>query len=211
MDDVPFYLKGTEQLIVSQDDVKNFIKQNPQLKKHISEFDFDLRILDYDLLTSFCYWIIGQQVSVRAAESITKRFLALVNPLTPEKLINTPSEALREVGLSRSKAEYVKNVAHYILDHKDHPIINHPKDYSSEEIRDFFTQIRGVGPWTVNMHLIFMMGKKDVFAPGDLAVRKGLKILYNLEAIPSIRECMKYHWGELSTIGTLLSWYVLRE
>jgi DNA-3-methyladenine glycosylase II len=173
-----------------------------------------LKLLDLGLFESFCYWIIGQQLSVRAADSIIGRFLKLVVPLTPENLLTIEHDKLRSVGLSNSKAEYVKNVAQFLIDNDDRAEINSPNEFSSEDLRKFFMQIRGVGPWTVNMHLIFILGKLDVFAIKDLGVKKGIKILYDLPDLPKERLAISDYsdnWGDLATIGTLLSWNVLEE
>lgn len=212
MDDIPFYLKGTGKLIVDSEDLYKFKNQNPDLTSYVDKYEFNDRTLDFDLLRSFCYWIIGQQISVYAAKCITDRFLELVVPLTTENLLSTPNDKLRSVGLSRSKSEYIHNIARFIQENQDDPRITESEKYTSDELRRYFTQIRGVGPWTVNMHLIFILGKLDVYAIGDLVVRKGIQLLYNLDEIPNEKYCKEnYSWGDRATVGTLLSWRVLGE
>ena len=214
MDNIPFYLKSKSKNVINKAHINKFIKNNPELKDHIIKHPISLKLLDLELFESFCYWIIGQQLSVRAADSIIGRFLKLVVPLTPNNLLRIEHDKLRSVGLSNSKSEYVKNVAQFIIENKDRPEIKTPSDFSSEDLRTFFMQIRGVGPWTVNMHLIFILGKLDVFAIKDLGVKKGIKILYDLPDIPKERDAIKAYnnnWGDLATIGTLLSWNVLEE
>ena len=214
MDNVPFYLKSKSDNVVSKSHINRFMKNNPNLKSHIKKYPITLKLLDLGLFESFCYWIIGQQLSVKAADSIIGRFLKLVSPLTPENLLKIEHDDLRSVGLSNSKAEYVKNVGKFVIEHKNRNEIISPNDFSSEDLRKFFMQIKGVGPWTVNMHLIFILGKMDVFAIKDLGVKKGIKILYDLPDLPKERDAINAYsaqWGDLATIGTLLSWNVLEE
>lgn len=211
-EELPFYYRASGKQILSKTDLTQFKKDNPELAMDVSRFDFKYKTLDYSIFKSFSYWIIGQQLSARSADSITKRYLQLVDPLTSENILSISIDDLRATGLSRSKASYLQNVARFLLDNKDNPMIISGDDYSSDELRRFYTQIKGVGPWTVNMHLIFVIGKKDVYATGDLAVRKGIKVLYNLKEIPTEMQCKKrYDWGKFATVGTFLSWAVIGE
>ena len=84
---------------------------------------------------------------------------------------------------------------------------------TDSEIIATLTQIPGIGEWTAQMFLIFNLGRKNVLAAKDLAVRKGLRKLYHLEMIPREREIHQIcrNWPDLSTVGTLLSWAVLEE
>ena len=200
--------------MIKKTQINRFVKDNPELKDQVNKYPITLKLLDLGLFESFCYWIIGQQLSVRAADIIIGRFLKLVIPLTPENLLTIEHDKLRSVGLSNSKAAYVKNVARFVIENNNRSEINSPSDFSSEDLRKFFMQIKGVGPWTVNMHLIFILGKLDVFAIKDLGVKKGIKILYNLSDLPNERDAINAYnnkWGDLATIGTLLSWNVLEE
>lgn len=214
MENIPFYLKSNSKNVIKKAQIIKFIKNNPELEEQVNKYPITLKLLDLELFESFCYWIIGQQLSVRAADSIIGRFLKLVVPLTPKNLLTIDHVKLRSVGLSNSKAEYVKNVARFVIENEDRAEITSPLNFSSEDLRKFFMQIKGVGPWTVNMHLIFILGKLDVFAIKDLGVKKGIKILYDLPDLPKEKDAINAYsnnWGNLATIGTLLSWNVLEE
>lgn len=214
MENIPFYLKSNSKNVIKKAQIIKFIKNNPELEEQVNKYPITLKLLDLELFESFCYWIIGQQLSVRAADSIIGRFLKLVVPLTPKNLLTIDHDKLRSVGLSNSKAEYVKNVAIFVIENEDRAEITSPLNFSSEDLRKFFMQIKGVGPWTVNMHLIFILGKLDVFAIKDLGVKKGIKILYDLPDLPKEKDAINAYsnnWGNLATIGTLLSWNVLEE
>jgi DNA-3-methyladenine glycosylase II len=162
---------------------------------------------------SYCAWIIGQVISVRVAEVLLERFETLVKEVTPTSILSLDNQVLREIGLSMAKVETIKRMAQLFLDKEEEieDLLVGPA--SSVEIVKYFTEIKGIGPWTVEMFLIFNCTRLDVFSYRDLVVRKGMQKIYALNEIPSIPEARKLGagWGELATIGTLLSWAVMGE
>ena len=125
--------------------------------------------------------IISQQLSTKVAKVIYERFLDLYGKQEPkpQQIIETSIETLRSVGLSNAKASYVKNVAAFCLEHK----ITDKKlnALSNKEIIELLTQIKGVGSWTVEMLLMFSLGREDVFAVDDLGIQQAMIKLYKLE------------------------------
>ncbi|MGV3527887.1 MAG: DNA-3-methyladenine glycosylase family protein [Flavisolibacter sp.] len=128
-----------------------------------------------------CASIMSQQLSVKVAKVIYHRFLELYGgeEPTPQQIIDTPFEKLRGVGLSNSKTQYVLNVAQFAIDHKltDTKL----KKMENEDIIELLTQIKGVGRWTVEMLLMFTLGREDVFAPDDYGIQVAMKKLYKLD------------------------------
>jgi DNA-3-methyladenine glycosylase II len=125
-----------------------------------------------------CASIISQQLSPRAASVIHQRFLQLFGGAlpSPEQILESPDAKLREIGLSAAKAGYIKSVAQFELDHgMGLKIIG---AWTDEEIIDYLTQIKGVGRWTVEMLLLFALGREDVFAVDDLGIRNAMTGLY---------------------------------
>ena len=123
--------------------------------------------------------IVGQQVSVAAAAGIWARveeagFHIEANVLTANE------DALRAVGLSRPKARYAKAIAEAGL---DYPAL---RMMPSEDAISQLVEIKGIGRWTAEIYLMFAVGKADVFAPGDLALREAARALYGMEERPSI-------------------------
>ncbi len=118
--------------------------------------------------------IIGQQLSVTVARVINARFVALYNGKDPssDQILETSHEDLRKIGLSNNKANYVKNVAQFFKD--NHITSAKLAKMSDDEIIEFLSQIKGVGRWTVEMILIFTLGREDVFALDDLGIQKGM-------------------------------------
>jgi DNA-3-methyladenine glycosylase II len=128
-----------------------------------------------------CASIMSQQLSTRVADVIYKRFLALYGDEEPtaRQIIDTPFEKLRGIGLSNAKVNYVQNVARYILEHgADDRKINKMTD---EEVIAFLTPIKGVGRWTVEMLLMFTLGREDVFAVDDLGIQQAMAKVYKLD------------------------------
>ncbi|MCD6010430.1 MAG: 3-methyladenine glycosylase [Flavipsychrobacter sp.] len=129
-----------------------------------------------------CASIMSQQLSTRVAEVIFKRFLELYagDEPTPQQILDTPFEKLRAIGLSNAKVNYVQNVARYVLEHNT----DDKKLYrmTNEEVIEFLTPIKGVGKWTVEMLLMFTLGREDVFAVDDLGIQQAMTKIYKLDA-----------------------------
>jgi DNA-3-methyladenine glycosylase II len=128
-----------------------------------------------------CASIMSQQLSTKVADVIFKRFLQLYNGVepTPQQIAETPPETLRGIGLSNAKAAYVLNVAQFVIEHKLNDGVL--KKLSNDEVIDLLTQIKGIGRWTVEMLLMFTLGREDVFAPDDYGIQMAMKKLYNLD------------------------------
>jgi DNA-3-methyladenine glycosylase II len=130
-----------------------------------------------DLLDS----IVSQQLSTKVATVIFNRFCALFPENYPhaELLAEIDAERLRSAGLSGQKAAYLRNVAHFAL---ARPFEGHGWDELSDaEILALLTAIKGVGPWTVQMLLMFTLGRPDVFPVDDLGIQQAMSRLYGLE------------------------------
>jgi DNA-3-methyladenine glycosylase II len=128
-----------------------------------------------------CASIMSQQLSTKVAKVIHNRFIALYNGKepTPQEIISMPFEKLRGIGMSNAKVNYVKNVAQFEIEFgMDH---NKLHKMSNEEVITYLTQIKGVGRWTVEMLLMFALGREDVFAIDDLGVQNAMIKLYKLD------------------------------
>lgn len=131
----------------------------------------------YDLLES----IVSQQLSVKVADVIFKRFISLFPDQYPhpEQLIGIDFDKLRGVGLSNQKANYLQNVARFTIEHDLESIDWRQK--SDAEIISLLTQIKGVGTWTVQMLLMFSMGRPDIFPVDDLGIQQAMQRLFKIE------------------------------
>lgn len=130
----------------------------------------------YDLLES----IVSQQLSVKVADVIFKRFVSLFPDQYPhpESVLSIEFDQLRGVGLSNQKANYIRNVATFAQEHNLEQI--NWVNMNDEEIQQFLTQIKGVGKWTVEMLLMFSLQRPDVFPIDDLGIQQAMTKLFDI-------------------------------
>jgi len=142
--------------------------------------------------------IISQQLSTKVAAIIFERFVALYPAKKPtiQKVLDTPEESLRSIGISYAKIKYIYAVANFCLEHK----ITDKKLQllSNEAIIELLTQIKGVGKWTVEMLLMFSLGREDVFAVDDLGIQQAMIKLYHLD--PTHKKQLKIDMLERSKV-----------
>ena len=134
-----------------------------------------------NICTYLCASIMSQQLSTKVADVIYKRFIGLYNGKepTPQQIIDTPFEKLRGIGLSNAKVGYVQNVAQFEIEFgMDAKKLN---KMSNEEVIDYLLVIKGVGRWTIEMLLMFALGREDVFAIDDLGIQNAMISLYKLD------------------------------
>ena len=165
-----------------------------------------------NLCLRLCSSIMGQQLSTKVARVLYQRFLLLFNGKepTPQQIVATPFEQLRAIGLSNAKAQYVLNVAQFAIDHQltDAKL----KKMSNEAIIDLLTKIKGVGRWTVEMLLMFSLGREDVFAVDDYGIQVAMQRLYKLQDgdKKKLREQMlaiSSRWSPYRTYACLHLWH----
>jgi DNA-3-methyladenine glycosylase II len=128
-----------------------------------------------------CSSILSQQLSTTVAKVLFKRFLELYKGKepTPKQILKTPPKTFRSIGFSNAKASYVHNVCRFFIENKITDSQLHKM--SNEEVIDLLTQIKGVGKWTVEMILMFTLGREDVFAIDDLGLKQSVIKLYNIK------------------------------
>lgn len=193
-----------------------------QAAKHLSAYDLKLaaviaQVGSCDFTPHREYYralgdsIIGQQLSVKAASTIKRRFRDLFGGdfPAPEAILAKSVEELRTAGLSGAKAKYIRDLAQHIIDGK--VVFDRLDDQTNDEIIKELTDVKGIGEWTVHMFLMFCMGRLDVLAVGDLGVRSGIKKLYGLEDLPTPAEvtalAKKNQWHPYESVAC---WYVWR-
>ncbi len=158
-----------------------------------------------------CASIMSQQLSTKVADVIFRRFLELYGATepTPQQIIDTPHETLRGIGLSNAKANYVKNVAQYFIEYKiDDKML---AKMNNDEVTALLTPIKGVGKWTVEMLLMFTLGREDVFAVDDLGIQQGMIKIYKLDVTDkkALREKMlkiSAKWSPYRTYACFYLW-----
>jgi len=159
------------------------------------------------LVRSICY----QSISGKAAATIFGRIKALGedgHPPTPEKMLKLPTSKLRKAGLSAAKAASLKDLAAKAVAGIV-PTHEQALTMSDEELVERLVSVRGIGAWTVEMFLIFRLGRPDVLPVHDLGVKKGWSVTYGKKHMPTPKELLKFgeRWRPYRTVA---SWYMWR-
>ncbi len=156
----------------------NYLKKDPIIKKLFESYELkdwpDMDLSPQYIFGEIVENILGQQLSGKAANTIIGRFKDLFGGKipTPEKLLETPDEKIRAVGTSWAKAKYVKNVAQAVVDKKLD--LENFQNLSDEEIMKELVAIKGIGPWTAEMLLMFTFRREDIFSTGDMGIQNAM-------------------------------------
>lgn len=155
--------------------------------------------------------IVYQQLSGKAAATILERTRRLFLPKrfpTPADIAAAPDALLRSAGLSAAKTAALKDLARHTIDGTV-PTLARVRRMPDEEIIERLTTVRGIGVWTVEMLLMFRLGRADVLPIGDLGVRKGFGLAYGLDGMPAPRVIAEHAecWRPFRSVG---SWYMWR-
>ena len=155
--------------------------------------------------------IVGQQLSTRAAAAIYNRLAAHFGERepTPQEILDEDPEALRAVGLSRAKVTFLRSLAEHVLDGR--LALERLDTLSDEDVIGELTAVRGLGPWSAHMFLMFHLGRPDVLATGDLGIRKAIMAAYKLEALPDPKtmERIAAPWRPHRTLACRYLWATL--
>jgi 3-methyladenine DNA glycosylase/8-oxoguanine DNA glycosylase len=171
---------------------------------------FSLKVSRDDLFTSLASSIAYQQLSGKAAATIYGRFEALFKDNRPSATdtVQLPLAALRSVGLSNNKALSILDLAEHVV---SGALPNQRKmtRLDDEAVIRSLCQVRGIGPWTAQMHLIFAMGRPDVMPATDLGIQKGVQLTYSLPTLPAPGEVLETT-RHLAPYRSVASWYLWR-
>jgi DNA-3-methyladenine glycosylase II len=154
--------------------------------------------------------IIYQQLSGKAADTIFSRFKALVGDgrfPSAEQVLAVPPEHIRSAGLSRPKVNYVRGIAEKAAAGAL-PTLKECDELTDAEIVQRLTELNGVGRWTVEMFLIFNLGRPDVLPVHDLGVRRGFQIAYGKRKMPEPEQLERYgeKWRPYRTVAAMYLW-----
>ena len=154
-------------------------------------------------------YIIGQQISDKMRESIWQKLCK--KDITPQTMANINNDELNNLGICRQKINYIKNLSNAILNNNID--FKKLKKLTNEEITKQLTSIKGIGNWTVEMYLIFSLGRENVFSKGDHTIKRVIKWMYNLEKLPSNKELETYFskWLDYSTIVSAYFWEAIAK
>tara|TARA_Y100001960_G_C14503713_1_gene742916 strand:- start:2 stop:619 length:618 start_codon:yes stop_codon:yes gene_type:complete len=183
-------------------------KKDTILKSIITKYPNEHIVLNSNYYHCLLNSIIGQQISVSAANSIKNRFFSLKKNISPVSVSKLNSKSLKKVGLSKQKTVYIKNLSIFFI--KNKIFINNINNLSEDEIREKMILIKGVGNWTIDMFLIFGLGKLNVFPKKDLGLLKAISINYK-KKFPISDKNLNIFYNKWKPYNTIATWYLWRS
>ena len=188
----------------------NYLSKDPCLDHLINKFFNDINISErynenYPL--ALAYLIIEQQVSFKAAIAIKKRFIQKVENLTNDQIIDLDDKDLQSVGISFRKAIYIKNVFEYFKNN-NYDFVN----ATNQEVINELTKIKGIGVWSSEMFLMFVLMRINIFSKGDLALMNSIKINYKIDIKDDYKlNSIVESWSPYKSVASLLLWKSIEE
>ena len=178
------------------------------LKKLIQTYKNEYLNLNSNYFHSLINSIIGQQISVSAADSMKTKLFKLKRNITPRTVSKLRTTDLRKCGLSRQKILYIRNISKFFLQNKK--FIKNIHKSSEEEIYNNLIEIKGVGNWTIHMFLMFSYGSSNIFPTGDLGFLKAISKLYKVQ-LPISERKLKLLYKKWSPYSSQATWYLWRS
>jgi DNA-3-methyladenine glycosylase II len=195
--------KALNALRKSDDVMKALIKEHGSL-----DHDKRRRGRPNDAYGALLRSIVGQQLSTKAARTIYERLTEIFGGRTPtpRELLDVDPELIREAGLSRAKVSYLRDLAEHVEDGElDLQALPELED---EDVSAQLTAIKGLGQWTVDMFLIFHLGRSDVLPVGDLGIRRAVQVQYGLKELPDPQKLAEVAepWRPWRSLACLYLW-----
>ena len=184
------------------------IKRDARLGRIIKTYPKDFLFSKSDPFYTLARAIVGQQISVKAAQAVWERFEKKIKIVTPNNTLSMHHMSFKSCGLSRQKIKYLKSLATAFVN-KDLQILR-SKTATDKEIIDKLIEVNGIGKWTAQMFLIFNLCRPDVFPVDDLGLIKGICVCYNLKYPISKEDAIKrsQKWKPWRSVAT---WYFWRS
>ena len=152
--------------------------------------------------------IVGQQISVKAADSIWGRFEAFSGDVVPARIVALDAAELAACGLSRRKVEYLQDLAGHFVDGRIEPA--RWKKMDDETVIAELTDVRGIGRWTAEMFLIFNLRRPDVWPVDDIGLQKAVALHY-LDGVRPMPKVLRSHGARHAPWRTVATWYLWRS
>ena len=184
---------------------KKLSRKDPVIMKIIKLYSGDKMQLKNNAFLTLVRSVVGQQISVKAADSVWKKLEELCrDSIEPERIKSFSEDELRSAGLSRSKANYIQNIAKSDILEVDW------SNLDDEEAIDLLCKIKGIGRWTAEMFLIFHLARPNILPLGDIGLIKAIELNYNNGEKMSKEELEAYRqkWSPWCTVAT---WYLWRS
>ena len=189
---------------------RDLMKQDRILKKIIPKYGSGFLVTRGDAFTTLARAIVGQQISVAAAQAVWDRVvLASKKKINPKNILALSVQELRDAGLSSRKVEYIRDLADHFDSGRLHA--NQWQEMDDESVIKELSSIRGIGRWTAEMTLMFSLGREDVFSPDDYGIQQSMISVYGLKGFDKkpLREKMlkiSERWAPYRTYACLHLW-----
>ena len=184
-------------------------RRDPVLRRIIKKYNKGFLTTRNKPFFSLCRTIVGQQISVKAADSIWKKFeIKCKKKITPKVVINLHSRSLKNAGLSRQKISYLKNIAKSFKNKSFN--VKDLKKMDDHSAIDYITKLKGLGVWSAQMFLMFNLNRPDIFPTKDIGLVRAISKNYKTSYPPSERflnKISKLHLGYRS----VFTWYMWRS
>jgi len=199
--------ESVKYFIYGEAEIKYLKSKCATLAKAIDKIGHINRAITPDLFSALVYSIVGQQISNKAASTICARVDTLVSPLTPANIAAVPLADLQKCGMSFRKVSYIKDIANTILNGELN--LEELHDLPDDEVCKKLSALKGIGVWTAEMLMIFSMQRPNVLSLGDLAIHRGLRMLYGHETITKeIFAEYKELYSPYASIASLYLWAI---
>ena len=160
-----------------------------------------------DLFAAMVFIIIGQQISIAAQETVWQRLKAKLGDITPETVLRGGAEAVQSCGTSFKKAEYICGFAAQV--HAGEFDIHALHEMSDKDVIAALSAVRGIGEWTAEMLMLFSMNRMDVFSFGDIAIHRGLRMLYHHRRVDrKLFEKYRRRYAPYGSVASLYIWEI---
>ncbi len=194
--------------------IKHFNSVDSKLAKIIDQVNFEKwfrdEILDSNLIfKSLCRTIIGQQLAGKAAQAIFLRFEDLMKKeITPQSILNSNQEHIREAGLSWAKVRSVTDLSNRVLNKE--LILEDLSKLDNEILIEKLSEVKGIGRWTAEMFMMFKLGREDIFSWGDLGLKKGINKFAGPKELSTEKlEKIVETWSPYKTYAAMAMWHLL--
>ncbi len=184
--------------------------RDPVLKRIIDTYKTPILTSKGDLFFTLIRSIVGQQISVFAADAVWSRLEKLLGEITPKRILNSSDKELKKCGLSLRKVEYMKGISKTW--EKNFSKLNW-NEMSDNDVKTKLISLRGVGPWTAEMILIFSLLRPDIFPVDDIGAIRAIEKLYNKGEKMSKKDLINKakDWIPWRTVATWYLWRTIDE
>lgn len=188
-----------------------FLRKKKCIGKLISTMEIPHFPHEKNHFKSLIKYVIYQQLSIKSARKIYDRLILLFNKknISPNNFKLLKQSDLQSVGISKPKIKYMNEIANTFIN--DKYFLKNVDSLNNDEIMNELTKIKGVGPWTAEMFLMFTLHRLNVFSLKDLGLQKGIQKLFNLNEIPSFEFMIEKSnkWAPYQTIACLYLWKLI--